>query len=775
VVGPPRNLTWNGAIGNWESANNWLDTALPATWDNARPDNATFSNPALPATVTLGTPITAGSITFAALAPVHTLTGGSLTVTGNVTADQSVVLDTPTTIGASQTWTVANGKSITVSQPLTGQSSTALTKAGPGELIFNTSSPNSAASLTINGGTVTINTVNGSNFGGSGNGPVSINSGAAFVINNVALGSGLNANGPQIFIGDGGKLIASGTARYGRSGGAMQIRNGTAGSPTNATIHTATANTVFNFESSHRQATSGQADTFATVHVTGLGRVVFESGGANAATGYRGDWSIDGGIVQLGPVVAGGFGEPLNAWGLNGFADHNPVTINSGAIVAGATNTANSQTSGSDFFASVGGAQNFPGSFRSPITLAGGAIATTVDSTSTGAGSLNEAGGTDGARYSGNLTIKSGPASTILVNDAVNPTPTARVVVLTTTPGSLGNITWEANSTLNVTGTGTVQMLRNIDNTGTVSGATVSVGAGAALLINPGATVNLGGTLDALSDGTNHVNVTNNSTASFNVVAGSKNVGILGGSGNTTVADAATLTATHVRQNSLTINGTGAVNIRAGASANLPAGTSTLKSLSIAGGPAAPTGKLNLSNNSMVIDYTGPVGTLVGDTRQLLKAGADSGGSVGLVSSAAIANSTGLGYADNAVLGAPFATFAGQPVDDSSLLVKYTYLGDADLDGDVDVADLGALATNWQTSGVWTGGDFDYNGTIDVADLGALATNWQQGVSTPPLGASADLGQALASLGLPSAAVPEPASIGLLCIGIGAAMRRRRN
>jgi hypothetical protein len=85
------------------------------------------------------------------------------------------------------------------------------------------------------------------------------------------------------------------------------------------------------------------------------------------------------------------------------------------------------------------------------------------------------------------------------------------------------------------------------------------------------------------------------------------------------------------------------------------------------------------------------------------------------------------------------------------------------------VADLGKLASNWQTSAVWTGGDFDYSGFVDVADLGMLASNWQAGVGSPLAPTPAE---ALASFGLP-AAVPEPAS-GVIAAAAQVALRRRR-
>lgn len=52
--------------------------------------------------------------------------------------------------------------------------------------------------------------------------------------------------------------------------------------------------------------------------------------------------------------------------------------------------------------------------------------------------------------------------------------------------------------------------------------------------------------------------------------------------------------------------------------------------------------------------------------------------------------------------------------------------GDADLDGDVDLADLGALATHYGTTAgaSWLMGNFDADNDVDLNDLGALATNY---------------------------------------------------
>ncbi len=57
--------------------------------------------------------------------------------------------------------------------------------------------------------------------------------------------------------------------------------------------------------------------------------------------------------------------------------------------------------------------------------------------------------------------------------------------------------------------------------------------------------------------------------------------------------------------------------------------------------------------------------------------------------------------------------------------------GDANLDGTVDVSDLGILATNYgATSGkTWEDGDFTGDGKVNVSDLGILATNYGTGTA----------------------------------------------
>jgi hypothetical protein len=85
------------------------------------------------------------------------------------------------------------------------------------------------------------------------------------------------------------------------------------------------------------------------------------------------------------------------------------------------------------------------------------------------------------------------------------------------------------------------------------------------------------------------------------------------------------------------------------------------------------------------------------------------------------------------ITGGETALFSGLTVTAQDVLVKYTYGGDANLDGVVDVADYGAI-DNWiqfpGTAG-YVNGDFNYDGVIDVADYGFI--DWVIQVQGPPL------------------------------------------
>jgi T5SS/PEP-CTERM-associated repeat protein len=179
---------------------------------------------------------------------------------------------------------------------------------------------------------------------------------------------------------------------------------------------------------------------------------------------------------------------------------------------------------------------------------------------------------------------------------------------------------------------------------------------------------------------------------------------------------------------------------------------------------SANAGKLDLSDNDMIVDYSGssPLATI----QSLIQAGYNGGSWTGdgITSSSAAAASlsahkTALGYAEASALFGSFpATFSGQSVDSTSILIRYTLSGDANLDGTVDTLDFNSLAANFGSSiNLWSAANFNYDGAIDTLDFNLLASNFALILPT-----------ATAAEGV---IIPEPATLALLLL---APLIRRR-
>jgi hypothetical protein len=193
----------------------------------------------------------------------------------------------------------------------------------------------------------------------------------------------------------------------------------------------------------------------------------------------------------------------------------------------------------------------------------------------------------------------------------------------------------------------------------------------------------------------------------------------------------------------------------------------------IAGAPGAWTGTIDLTDNDAV--FQSSAATKAADFARAydyLKTGFGAGtwAGMGINSSTAAANTnadTGLTVVDNALLG--LTQFGTEAVTANSILLKYTYYGDIDQNGQVDADDLTVFASNFgRTSGATqVDGDIDFNGTVDADDLTIFANNFNKGVGSPLVG------------GAGVQAVPEPASLVLAGLGAagvlaGLAVRRRR-
>jgi hypothetical protein len=71
------------------------------------------------------------------------------------------------------------------------------------------------------------------------------------------------------------------------------------------------------------------------------------------------------------------------------------------------------------------------------------------------------------------------------------------------------------------------------------------------------------------------------------------------------------------------------------------------------------------------------------------------------------------------------ASFCNETVDDTSVLVKYTYGGDADLDGMITTGDYFAIDSGFANAArMWIGGDYDLNGVINGDDYFWIDSNY---------------------------------------------------
>lgn len=170
--------------------------------------------------------------------------------------------------------------------------------------------------------------------------------------------------------------------------------------------------------------------------------------------------------------------------------------------------------------------------------------------------------------------------------------------------------------------------------------------------------------------------------------------------------------------------------------------------------PGTYDGTLDITNNG-VIDPVTPLADVKAALLSGRAGGTWTGG--GLTSSTAAANSAvaAVGYGLAGDIGA--TTFLGQTVAADDVIVRYTRLGDANLSGTTNITDFALLAANFNIAGGWTQGDFNYDDLVNISDFSLLAANFNQ--SAPG--------------DLPRAAVPEPASVGIV-LGAAALLSLRR-
>jgi fibronectin-binding autotransporter adhesin len=710
---------------------------------------------------------------LAASVPV-TLTNSTLR------ADASLSAPNNTTFSGTSGTINTQSNSMTLSGVLGG--SAPLSKQGAGLLKLSGAGSSLTGAITVSQGTLAVSNASSTGTTGAGTGIITVNNGATLDVQGVRMGyvqaSGATAGGSgttSFTLQNGSTLKFSGeSGMVAQNGGqGIQFQNFASGNPSNINIQTGSAGSRFAVRNFIKNTTAA-SDVNTTVHLLGDGIFQLTSGSLGTTTGglqFTGTWSLEmgsTGVMAVGPIISNNNTEVLQAPGYNPTFTFNatrPFIVSSGTLAVGADaknpNTAASNTT--------------TGVFRSPVTLSGGNIASTGREYSGVTPNATASSATPvAAKYGADITLSDGTASKVLLYEPValgnidgTGTPAAnpgggRNVRFVTEPstGLSANFAWGSNTTLTV-------------DSGAVSGGTlsferttgtVSVGTNANLVIGAGGTVQLGGTIDALSNGTNHVNVLNNSTlAGLSAISGTKNVGAITGTGNTAVSGGAVLQATSINQNSLNVANGGKAVVRARVSIPAGAKVNHLNTLGL-----NASGTLDLNDNDLVV-ANGSFTALQALVFQGYRAGPDTT-ATGIVSSTSqnvAGGATILALFDNSLAGfGDWPQGSGNTISGSAIVGKYTYIGDTNMDGQVTPQDYTATDSNLGTSVdpaiSWFYGDTNFDGNIDPTDYAGIDGALGLGQGNP-----------LAAQGL--AAVPEPASLGMLGIaGAGLILRRRR-
>jgi hypothetical protein len=156
---------------------------------------------------------------------------------------------------------------------------------------------------------------------------------------------------------------------------------------------------------------------------------------------------------------------------------------------------------------------------------------------------------------------------------------------------------------------------------------------------------------------------------------------------------------------------------------------------------------VDLQDNALILSSAGP--SSIGRVESLVRSARNGGtwDGPGVTSSAARDNpqrNTMLGVMEaseyKAILNDPDATFAGEAIDDTAVLVKYTYYGDANFDGAVNVDDYVRIDTGFNTHRTgWSNGDFNHSGSVNFDDYVLIDTAFNtQGTPSGTFSLSSD-------------------------------------
>jgi len=666
-----------------------------------------------------------------------------------------------------------------------------IVKSGAGPLTL-TNTTNAYSDLYINGGIVTLNA---QGTQGSGNIILGADNNSG-IITRLTITAGMNLSNPislnNVFgVAGIGVINAQGTGTATLSGPITINGVSNAGG-----TFSAQANSVLQL--------NGPITAPLGVPVTSrLGTVVFAGGGTYYSLVHSADTLRLGAnnglspsaILQLAVSAAGtfdlnGFNQTLAGMSGAGFA---VSIINNGTPATLTLNPAATQNLVVNTNVTITG----------NLTLAMGA---TAAGTETIQGTMIQ---NNGVSVAGGTLILSGTNS---YNGGNTVTGGSLVMGSTTALGSTTNSLTMSGGTVDINGQGGLTVALLSGSGGTITDTATTPG-GAAFSTASDSNSTFGG---VIADGTNRklsftkdgagiltLTGTNTYSGSTYVAGGTLNTTTLTNGSTTTVAANAKLNVDQIVQSSLTLLGsstsnTGVTTIRASGTNAVGDNTKVNRvgNLAIANDGAALGTRtyqatLDLKNNDLIIDNSNAAAdntanSLLANVTDMLRSGAASGWTGKGLTSSYVATqapslATSLGVIRNVynpvlVSGGGntplYTTFDNQTLTGNEVLVKYTWTGDSNLDGQISALDYALLdagmAATLQADGKagWYFGDFNYSGTVDNADkllLDSGLNAFRTGGGVPAIGGSTQL--------------PEPSTFLLGALG-GLALltlRRRRS
>jgi hypothetical protein len=726
------------------SATNWSNpgsiTAASGTtlnftdiWSNA----GTLSINA--ATLNLGGTFSTSGFNF----PGFTRTGGTVNLTGTLNNAASTL----TLNAATGTWNLANGTINNGSVNQTGGSILAMTSSGGtlnnvtvtgSDLLFNTAS----AQVLVSGSTrfPAARLQNSCTF----------QMAAGYTLNDLLVAEGATAGQRTVQMAVGGTgtvTIAPGTE--------VRLAAGCGG---NLTIQNSSTATLVN---------NGLITAEATGRTLTIQNTTFTN---NAMT------QISAGTLSISPTswsnpgtITAGNGTTVSvsgAWSNAGTLGITSATLNLGGTFA---------TAGFNFagFTRTGGTVNLTGTLdnaASTLTLNAATGTWNFSGATINNGTVNQTGGsllamtTSGGTLA-NVAVTGADllfdvdSAQVLVSGSTS-FPAARLrsssATLRMTPGytlnslvvAEGAATGQRAIALAVGGTGTV----TVGPTGSIR---LAAGCGGNLVVQNSSVATLvnNGVISAEAAGrtlTLQNSVFSHAAGTLNAAAGTLDItsGGFSNGGQITVGSGATMkiagalinTSGHSISTAGKLLISGLLDIQSGSTAIAqPGGTALIRcnQFTLAGDNV-----LNLNDNDMIIDYNlGPSpigawnGTAYNGLTGLIQQAYDFSAWDGLGITTKTADAAGglttlaIGEAADVLFlsGNELGHFDGELVDATTVLIKYTYAGDANMDGLIDASDYGVIDNYFQfpgTTGV-ENGDFNFDGVIDAGDYGLIDNSFQ--------------------------------------------------